>query len=251
MALFPEGLSPVVVAVLIATAGITSLLTAATGAGGGVLLIAILAQVLPPSVIIPVHGVVQLGSNFGRAAMSWRHIDWRIVGPFLPGSLLGAIAGSLVLVRLPPRATYLTIAGFILLLSWGPSLPRAALGAMGATLTGALTTFLTLFAGATGPLVAAFVRQVHSDRFKTVATFAAAMTVQHSLKVVVFQRAGVDLHEWIPLVAVMLGTGAIGTWIGLRLLERMKDSQFHRIFDIALTLLAVRLIWQALFPAAP
>jgi hypothetical protein len=65
---------------------------------------------------------------------------------------------------------------------------------------GVVLAFLTLFAGATGPLVAAFVRQVHTDRFRTVATFAAAMSVQHSLKAVVSQRAGVDLHLWAPLV---------------------------------------------------
>ncbi|MCB1915218.1 MAG: hypothetical protein KDG52_05820, partial [Rhodocyclaceae bacterium] len=61
---------------LVLTAAFTSMMTAALGAGGGVMLLAVMAQVLPPQVIIPVHGIVQMGSNLGRAIMAWRHIDW-------------------------------------------------------------------------------------------------------------------------------------------------------------------------------
>jgi uncharacterized membrane protein YfcA len=233
-----------VVLVLVASSCLTSLLTASLGAGGGVMLLGIMAQVLPPQIIIPVHGVVQLGSNAGRAAMSWRHIDWRVIAAFLPGAVVGALLGSMVLVRLPPDVTYLTIAGFILYLCWGPALPKVALGAAGTAVAGCVTTFITLFAGATGPLVAAFIKQIHSDRFRTIATFAAAMSLQHTLKAVVFQGAGVDIVGWLPLVAAMIASGALGTWLGLKLLRRMQDQHFRRAFNIVLSLLAARLIWQ-------
>ena len=90
-------------------------------------------------------------------------------------------------------------------------------------MAGAITTFITLFAGATGPLVAAFVKQIHADRFRTVATFAAAMSLQHILKVTVFEVAGFPLEAWLPLLACMIISGAVGTWVGLRLLKRMPD----------------------------
>ncbi len=230
---------------LVATACLTSMITASLGAGGGVMLLAVMAQVLPAQVIVPVHGVVQLGSNLGRAAMAWRHIDWKVIAAFLPGALAGAGLGALVLVSLPAKLLYLCIAGFILYLSWGPKLPKLVLGPAGTALAGAVTTFITLFAGATGPLVAAFIKQIHSDRFRTVATFAAAMSLQHSLKAVVFQGAGFDLAPWLGLMAAMIAAGALGTWIGLKLLKRIGDTHFHRLFDIVLTLLALRLIWQA------
>jgi uncharacterized membrane protein YfcA len=111
---------------------------------------------------------------------------------------------------------------------------------------GGITTFLTLFAGATGPLVGAFVRQKHSDRFITVATFAAAMSIQHWLKIVVFQFAGFDVRPWVPLTLAMIASGAFGTWIGFKLLRRVSDHHFGLIFKIILTLLATRLIWQAI-----
>ena len=234
-----------VVVLLLLSACVTSTLTASLGAGGGVMLLAIMAQVLPPHIIIPVHGVVQMGSNVGRAAMSWRHIDWRAVGTFAPGALIGALIGSAVLVSLPPKVIYLTIAAFALYLCWGPALPRLALGPAGIFVAGGVTTFITLFAGATGPLVAAFIKQIHTDRFKTIATFAAAMSVQHSLKAVVFQGAGFDLSQWLPLIGAMILAGVAGTWIGLHLLKRMHDTHFSMLFNIVLSLLAARLIWQA------
>ena len=244
-ALFFDQVSPHIFIMLVTVSGLTSFFTASFGAGGGVMLLGVMAQVLPPQLIIPLHGVAQLGSNAGRAAMSWRHIDWKLIGAFLPGALLGALLGSFVLVALPPAIMYLTIALFILYLCWGPKLPKMVLGKWGTVMAGAITTFITLFAGATGPLVAAFVKQIHADRFRTVATFAAAMSLQHILKVTVFEVAGFPLEAWLPLLACMVISGAVGTWVGLRLLKRMPDRYFHRIFNIVLTLMALRLIWQS------
>lgn len=242
----PGDMSLSVYLLLVGMAGFTSLLTASLGAGGGVMLLAVMAQVLPPAVIIPLHGVVQLGSNGGRALMAWRHIDWKTLGPFLAGAVLGALLGALVLVRLPPAVLYLCIAGFILYLCWGPKLPKLVLGPVGTAIAGGLTTFATLFAGATGPLVAAFIKQIHADRFRTVATFAAAMSLQNVLKISVFSHAGFDLMPWVGLWAAMIASGAVGTWIGLNVLKRMQDHHFGLLFNVVLTALALRLIWQAL-----
>lgn len=230
---------------LVISAGFTSLFTASFGAGGGVMLLGVMAQVLPPQVIIPLHGVAQLGSNAGRAAMSWRHIDWRLIGLFLPGAVVGALIGQFVLVALPADVMYFSIAGFILFLCWGPKLPKMVLGKFGTMLAGGITTFLTLFVGATGPLVAAFIKQVFVDRFRTVATFACAMSLQHVLKIAVFEQAGFPIGAWLPLLACMVISGSIGTWIGLKVLTRIHDRHFHRIFNIILTTLAARLLIQA------
>jgi uncharacterized membrane protein YfcA len=43
----------------------------------------------------------------------------------------------------------------------------------------------------------------------------------------------------------MVVSGAIGTWFGLKVLKRVSDKHFSRIFNVILTILAVRLIIQA------
>ena len=52
---------------LIGVSFFTSLVTAVMGVGGGVMLMIFMLMFYPPLTVIPVHGVVQLGSNASRA----------------------------------------------------------------------------------------------------------------------------------------------------------------------------------------
>ena len=239
----PDGLDVTIAAALLACSFAGSMITAGVGAGGGVFLLSMMAIWLPPIAVIPVHGLVQLGSNVGRASMTWRHIRWYVIAAFLPGALVGAVLGSLLLVRLPATAWQLLISVFVLYLCWGPRLPRVVLSVPGIIVAAGLTSFASLFVGATGPLVAAFLRQIDTDRFTTVATFAAAMIIQHAPKALVFGLAGFAFAEWLPLAAGMIAAGLVGTWLGVRLLRRLDNRQFGRIFNVVLSALALRLLW--------
>ncbi|MEH6492844.1 sulfite exporter TauE/SafE family protein [Halopseudomonas sp.] len=245
--LLPDQVPPLLAVALILCSAVTSMITAALGAGGGVMLLAIMALSMPTAAIIPVHGMVQLGSNANRALMTWRHINLRVIAWFLPGVLIGAWLASRLLVNLPLASIQLSIALFILLLCWGPAIPKVATGRVGTLLAATLTSFLSLFVGATGPLVAAFIKQQQdSKRLQTVATFAAAMSLQHAPKALAFGAAGFVFHSWLPLIISMIAAGALGTWAGLHILQRLNDRHFSRLFNVVLTLLALRLAWEAI-----
>jgi len=239
------GLSETIFWGLVLLSAGTSFMTATIGAGGGVVMIAAMALLLPPAALIPVHGMVQLGSNLGRAAMSWRHIDWPTMMIFAPFSILGAMAASLVLLQLPVTVIQLTIACFILYLCWGPKLPSVALKKRGMAIAASLTGFLALFIGASGPLVGAFIKARFYERYKVVSTFAATMSVQHIPKAFVFGFAGFAFADWWLLIAVMIVAGLIGTWLGLHTLGKISDRRFDIAFKVILTILALRLLWQA------
>lgn len=230
-------------AALIALSVLTSGMSAAVGIGGGTLLIITMAQVMPAATLIPVHGMVQLGSNAGRATLTWRHVDWSLMSAFLPGVLAGALAAAWLLVRLPAGVLELCIAAFVLLSCWGPALPRKVLG-WGTTLAaGAVTTLLSSLVGASGPMVAAFVKHSQTTRLARVATFSACMSFQHLAKAFVFGVAGFVFREWLALLVAMVLAGLIGTWLGLKLLRRLSERRFDALFKWVLTLLALRLIW--------
>ena len=55
--LLPAALTPTTALALITTSALTSAITASLGIGGGVLLLAVMAIVLPPAAIVPVHGL--------------------------------------------------------------------------------------------------------------------------------------------------------------------------------------------------
>ncbi|MFP8966214.1 sulfite exporter TauE/SafE family protein [Pokkaliibacter sp. CJK22405] len=232
--------------VLVGLSFLGSFISASVGIGGGTLLIAVMANLLPPQVLIPVHGWVQLGSNANRAWMLRKHVDWPVIRWFLLGLIPGAALGVGLSLALPVSWLQIVLAGFILYLSWGPKLAMAKLPGWGVSVGAAVTTFLSFLVGATGPLVAAFIQKRYLERQVAVATFSSAMVLQHLSKGVGFELGGFSLQAWLPLIMAMIAAGALGTWMGLRLLLKMNNERFQFLFRAAITLLALRLLWQGI-----
>jgi uncharacterized membrane protein YfcA len=51
------------------------------------------------------------------------------------------------------------------------------------------------------------------------------------------------------LIGAMIATGAAGNWIGEIALNYTTEQRFRMIFQIVLTILALRLLWRALADA--
>ncbi len=222
-------------------------MTAAFGIGGGVALITVLLLILPPAIVLPVHGVVQAGSNVSRTWLMRESVRWPIAGWFAIGSLAGVLVASSIVVALPQRLLQGVLAAFILWSIWSPGFKKRAISDRGFVAVGAAATFLTMFLGATGPLVAAFWRVEALGRQGVVATHGAVMSVQHSLKVIAFGWLGFAFQEWLPVIAAMVVAGYLGTIAGKHILARLPEALFARLFKWTLTLLALRLAYAAVF----
>lgn len=240
LAVTPPELTHTVSAVLLAASFVCSFITAAFGIGGGALLLAIMATLTPPAMLIPAHGVIQLGSNAGRTALLFRHISWPALGGFTLGSLIGVGLGGALVINIPPAFVQIGVGLFII---WTVLARPPAWLKRWPTLTGALSSFLTMFFGATGLFVAAYTKSLTLDRFGHVATHGALMTVQHGLKTVMFGLLGVALGPWMAFIAAMLIAGFIGTFVGRLVLVRLSEGGFRRILDLVLLLISARLIW--------
>ena len=64
---------------------VTSFIGVFTGAAGGIVLLGLMATVMPPLALIPVHTIVMLGSGVSRTAIMWRHVMRPAVLPFVIG----------------------------------------------------------------------------------------------------------------------------------------------------------------------
>ena len=62
----PESISPLTVTVIVFVSFISSFISSIVGFGGGMLLLGVLALNLPVSKAIPLHAIIQLGSNLNR-----------------------------------------------------------------------------------------------------------------------------------------------------------------------------------------
>lgn len=219
---------------------LTSLITAAFGIGGGALLLAAMASLLPPAALIPVHGVVQLGSNAGRAAVMARHVDRAALRPFLLGAALGVALGGALAVDLPGAWVRIGVGAFVL---WSVAARPPVWMRRSAGLAGGASSFLTMFFGATGPFVAAYVKALGLGRLAHVATHATLMTAQHLLKTLAFAALGFAFAPWAGLIVGMIACGFLGTLAGRRVLLRIDEARFRLALNAILTLIALRLIW--------
>lgn len=242
MSLLPPDLEPLAALLMIAASMGTSFLTAAFGIGGGIVLVAVMAVLLPPAALIPVHGVVQLGSNFGRALIMMKHVERSTILPFAAGSVIGAGLGGVLFVQFPPWGIQFGVAGFIVWSVLG-KLPPIGRGHVFAA--GAVSSFLTMFFGATGSFIAALLKGMKLPPLNHVATQGALMTLQHLLKSVVFGFLGFAFAPWLALIAAMIASGFLGTVIGRQLLTRMGHGYFQTALNAILLLLAARLAWSA------
>jgi uncharacterized membrane protein YfcA len=72
------------------------------------------------------------------------------------------------------------------------------------------------------------------------------MTVQHTLKVLVFLLLGFALSAWLIFILAMIATGFLGTIMGSRLLAMMPEKYFQLTLRWLITALAINLMLQAI-----
>jgi uncharacterized membrane protein YfcA len=237
-----ELISPLMTIGLILLAGFTSFITAAFGAGGGLLLLIVMASILPISALIPVHGLVQLGSNANRMLFTFRHIDWSMLAYFSAGGIVGALSASLLVTQLPIELMKLVVGLFVLYVLWGATPSIQETSKLGRAIAGAVTTFLSMFVGASGPMVGSYMYRNAYEKLRFTATFSSCMTFQHSLKAFVYVSIGFSFWQWLPLIVAMIISGGVGTWIGIKLLKKLPAEKFKLVFRVILSLLCVQLI---------
>ena len=238
----PSDLSPIEAGGLILFSYITSAVSATFGLGGGVMMLIAMASIMPALAVIPVHGAVQVGSNGGRAWMLRQHINWSIFRYFLIGSIIGAAVASQIVVSLPRDVLRLILGLFVLYIVWGPKPTKREIGDVAYIPVGIGTTFASMFVGATGLLIGAFMPPGKLGRMTTVTMQAICAMIQHALKIVVFGLLGFAFWEWLPLVLAMIATGFLGTFTGKTLLEKIPEKAFGWLFKTLLTVLSIRLI---------
>ncbi|MGB1238788.1 MAG: sulfite exporter TauE/SafE family protein [Pseudomonadales bacterium] len=242
--LWPQALELGTALILLATAIVTSALTAAVGIGGGLVMLAVLGSLLPVAVVIPIHTVVQLGSNTSRALLLKAHVQWPMVGLFSLGALFGIVLATPFYTVLDEALLLAILAVFILLLVWGPK-PALAVKRLGVSAAGGAIGFATLFVGATGPLALAALPRDQLSPQQTSATHAMLMVGQNAFKVIAFIWLGFAFKDWLMFLAAMVLMSFIGSYLGKQFLDRLPGDVFRKAVTWLLTLLAVKMLYDA------
>lgn len=230
---------------LILAAFFTSAISGVLGLGGGSLLMGFMSFYFPVGALIPTHGAVQLVSNISRAVLSISEIRFDLVGRYLLGSVFGAGIGSFLVIRVPENYFWLTIGAYLLLLTWVPLPKKLPNIPFKYGILGAVSTFLSLFIGITGPLVHPIILRECLDKHSFIGTEAACAGITHTAKIFVFSISSlVLLNYWKVLLPMGLASIA-GSFLGKRILTRLPQKYFVQLVKITVTILALRMLAQA------
>jgi len=208
--------------------------------------VTIMASLLNPLAVIPIHAVIQMNSNLFRAIMLWTHIKFMWMLPFVIGTTVGVSVGGQIVFAIPKYLLQGIIGLFILYSLWGPSIKTIKSSWISFIGIGVVSSFATMFVGGTGLLVAPFIKATTDERRMTVATHAAFMSWQHGVKILTFGLLGFTFAPYLPLMIGMILLGITGTWLGKNILTSMSENVFRLAFNTVLTLLATRLIYQSI-----
>lgn len=204
------------------------------------LLLALMAQLFAPAVLIPLHGIAQFFSNANRGVMHRKQLQWYYLKPFVVGSLIGAFAFVPLVVYVNPVWGAIAVGCFILLVTWFPK--WLDVSKLPFFISGALTSGLGVLFGATGPLAMSAHPKADWSKEQIVGNHGAAMAFQHGIKVVAYLVAGVQLYQYAAHIVVLFVGAWLGTLLGTRMLKRFSDDRFKVILKWVLTMLALRLI---------
>ncbi len=241
-------MEPFALTVLFFAALATSILSGIVGMGGGITLLSIMLLFLEPLVAIPLHGAVQLVSNASRTVIQRQHVNrdilWRYGLLLLPMGALGLAVAQM----LPPSGLRATIGAFVLVATWLPGWlllgahPERADPSRRFIALGGVVGFLNPAIGATGPLIAPFFLGIGLPRQGVVGTKAACQTLGHLAKLAIFGVAGFAFGNYSLSLALLCVAVILGTAIGSRLLERVNELWFTRLYKTVLTIIAIHLL---------
>lgn len=240
-------MEPAALVVLVVVAVFTAALSGVIGMGGGMTLVGVMTALLPPAAVVPVHGVVQLASNFTRTLALLRHVSWPLFGLYAPFLVVGTLAAGAVWAGVSLAWFRPGIGAFLLVfLVWRrlkPELrspPRWVYPPLGV-----VVGFLGIFVGATGPFIAPFFQRDDLEKEAVIATKAAVQAVGHLLKVPVFLFVGFDFLAYTPLLLALVAATVVGTLIGRAILHRLSRRIFNVVFEGTLALIAAYLLLSA------
>jgi len=198
-----------------------------------------------------VHGAVQSVSNSYRSYLLRPDIRWDVLGNHFIGALPVIIL--LAFVSYLPDKRFLFIAlGLLPFLLW---LPRRLFAGdaekpLHAIFCGAIVMALNISAGVAGPALDFFYIKTALTRQEIVATKAITMFFSHMVKIIYFGiplllAADLDgLPPWWFFLAA-IPCIMLGTFVGTRILFRLKDINFKSYTRYLVTLVGVYYLCRA------
>lgn len=224
---------------------ITAGISAATGMGGGVIFLVGLNQFLTLDKVIPIHGFAQLKNNIVRVFWLRSYLIKSICIPFTIGCILGVLLVTYLLTSLESKLIPYTLILLLVLYSlFKPKkMPELIIPSWGFYPLGLATGILGILIGAVDPLLAPFFLRSDFDRHQVIANKSYFQALIHLAKIPVFIYLGFNYLQYWQLIVLLFLSGMLGTYSGIRVLNKISPKLFVRIFKFILFAVSLKVAY--------
>lgn len=220
-----------------------------TGFGSGLIAVPLLALFLPLQFVVPLILLLDFTASIVIGGLHFRRVKREELSLLVPFGVVGVIAGTTLLVRLPQEPMLYALAGFVFLFALRSLFnlhgdkPISRVWAVPAALTGG--TVGALF-GTGGPPYVIYLSHRIRDKGDLRATFSALFFTEGLSRILSFLLVGLLLSRpvWLAYAAalpVMLGA----LHLGGRVHVGLRQAQMTRLVGVLLLVSSISLLFKA------
>ena len=181
-----------------------------------------------------------------RLTLLWKEVNWSVLKRFGIASAIGSLVGALAQPAFGMRGLTLVLGGLLILtaivticgLLEARGIPRGAAYGIGA-ISGLFGGLVGNQGGVRSGALLAF--NLSPRAFVATAT-ASAVLVDIARTPVYLWRAGPEINDLLPTIAIMTVGVLIGTLVGERFLRTLPKGAFRKVVALAVGLIGVWLI---------
>ncbi len=223
----------------------TSTVSGIAGVGGGMIYLPLLTEIVGVKSAVVYLSVLLLAGNTSRAWFSRAHIDWQVLGHFFLGAIPAALVGALFYTVLPAfwikKALGLFLLSYVALGFTKSEWPKSAtLRTM--TWMGIPAGFTSAVVGGSGLIMAPFLLRYGLVKEAFLGTEAVAAASTHIAKIGVWGGAKLLTLSDFALLAPLSLFMIAGSYIGKRLVSRMRVRVFRIILLALMAIIGVRFL---------
>ncbi len=227
----PEGLD---IILLLAGAFLAGIVTGLTGFGTALTAMALWLYVVTPVLAAPLVAFCSLASHLFTLRKIWPDMDVRAAMPFVIGGLLGIPGGVWLLTQASPDMFKLAVGAvliayplFMLLARTPPAITGHSRAIQYAV--GVASGVCGGFAGLSGVVLVVWSQLRHWSKQRARSVLQLINMVILGIAVVAYSLRGLVNVELLKLVALCAPATLCGSWIGLRLYQRIDQASFTRV----------------------
>jgi len=201
-------------------------------------------------------------ADIAAAAMYRREIDWKIIRPLLPATLVGIVLGSLMALprssQLPGVLSESALKGVVGALGLAFIAYKLASrwirvklehgaepGRTATTVYGLFIGLTSALAHAAGPLMQMYLLPRRLPNVRFAATSVGFFLIVNLLKVPPFLLSGRITRTSLERNLVLLPALPIGLFLGWWLVRRLRPEHYQNIIYLALAVTSATLLWKA------